>query len=294
MKDLYTVQEFSKLSGVETTTLRYWDDIGLFSPLKRNPENNYRYYSLSQMLALNFVTTLSDLEFPLKTIAELRKQRDPKNILSMLGKKEKQMDKEMRQLQQRYAIIHARRELINFGVKMDETKIEVAERGEMEIILWPPNEYNEGDTFVEPLANFVRSSGDFQINLSFPVGGYYESMDSFMANPKLPERFFSIDPIGRQRRREGKYLIGYTRGDYAEMGDLPARMASYAQENSLEVFGPVYTIYLLDEICTHDPSNYLAQSCVAISQRRNRDRRHNAIDTRPNPVERRRKERRQD
>ena len=95
MKELYTIQEFAQLSGVEASTLRYWDDIGLFSPIMRNPDNNYRYYALAQLLALNFVTVLSELDFPLKTIAELRQDRDPDSFMHLLDKQEKQMDMEM-------------------------------------------------------------------------------------------------------------------------------------------------------------------------------------------------------
>jgi len=266
MKDLYTVQEFSKLSGIETSTLRYWDDIGLFTPLKRDPENNYRYYSLAQMLALNFVTTLSDLEFPLKTIAELRKNRDPINFMDLLDKQEQQMDMEMRRLRQRYSIIHARRELIYYGTRVDENSVSVLPKVERSIIVWPRNEYREGDTFIEPLALFVQQTGEHRINLSFPVGGYHESMESFIKAPGQPEHFMSIDPVGTHTRKGGDYLVGFTRGYYGEMGDLPQRMMAYAEGNALNISGPVYTVYLHDEICTQDPSQYLAQSCIAISK----------------------------
>jgi effector-binding domain-containing protein len=49
------------------------------------------------------------------------------------------------------------------------------------------------------------------------------------------------------------------------MGDLPERMNAYAEENALTVSGPVYTLYLHDEICIKDPSQYLVQICVAVS-----------------------------
>jgi DNA-binding transcriptional MerR regulator/effector-binding domain-containing protein len=265
-KDLLTIQEFSSLSGVEITTLRYWDEIGLFSPIKRDPENNYRYYSLAQIIALSFVTTLSDLKFPLKTIARLRKKRDPDEIMRLLDKRERQMDMEMRALRLRYSIIHARRELINYGVKIDETMISVLPRDDKSMILWPRNEYSEGDTFVVPLTSFVNKAGGQHVNLSFPVGGYHENMKSFLKNSGHPDHFFSIDPLGTHTRKAGDYLIGFARGYYGEMGDLPERMAAYAKKRSLTVSGPVYTMYLHDEICTQEPSNYLAQSCVAVSK----------------------------
>jgi len=86
MSTVLSIQEFSKISGIESSTLRYWDELGLFSPLARNPETNYRYYNTAQLLALNFVTVLSDLGFPLKTIAKLREERDPEKLLDLLEK----------------------------------------------------------------------------------------------------------------------------------------------------------------------------------------------------------------
>ena len=266
MKDHYSVKEFSKLSGVEASTLRFWDDIGLFSPAKRNPENHYRYYTPEQLIALNFVSALSDLNIPLKMIAELREERDPENFLKLLEKKEKEIDMELRNLRLRSSIIHARQELIRYGLKVNETQIAVLHRENKELILWPRNNYNdEESSFIEPLASFVNQAPSQYVNLNFPVGAYYDNMESFIKAPSRPDHFFSIDPIGTHVRKEGEYLIGFARGYYGEMGDLPEKMAAYAKEHSLTISGPVYTIYLHDEICTKDPSQYLAQSCVAVN-----------------------------
>ena len=271
-EDYLSIQEFSKLSGIESSTLRYWDEIGLFTPLKRNPENNYRYYSTVQLLALNFVTTLSELEIPLKTIAELRDERDPDDLLDLLEKQEKIMDMEMRTLRRRYSIIHARRELINMGVKIDETEIAVCQREDTPMYLWPRNEYQEGDSFIQPLAGYVNWTTDNHINLGFPVGGYYDNIDTFKKAPDKPSNFISIDPVGTYTQKAGDYLVGYVRGYYGELGDLPDRMISFAEENSINITGPVYTIYLFDEFCTKDPSQYLAQTSVAVTKQSNRIR----------------------
>ena len=268
LDDYLSIQEFSKLSGVEASTLRYWDEIGLFTPLTRNPGNNYRCYSTVQLLALNFVTTLSELEIPLKTIASLREDRDPENLLELLEKHEKRMDMEMRNLRLRYSIIHARREFINFGVKVDESEISIRSNEELSMYLWPRNEYRDGDTFIDPLAGYVATTGDYHINLCFPVGGYHDDMESFANAPGKPDHFISIDPLGTHTQKAGDYLVGFVRGYYGELGDLPERMMAYAKSNSLDVSGPVYTVYLFDEFCTKEPSQYLAQSRVAVSKTR--------------------------
>jgi len=268
MSDTYSIHEFSKISGVESSTLRYWDELGIFNPLKRNPENNYRYYSTAQLLALNFVTTLSELEIPLKTIAELRKERDPQELLEILEKLEHAMDMEMRSLRMRYSIIHARRELINMGMKVDVSKLSVEQLEEKSMIMWPRNEYNEGENFIQPLANYVAKTAQHHINLSFPVAGFHDSFDSFIKAPDCPDHFLSIDPIGTYVRKAGDYLVGYARGYYGEAGDLPERMQTYAEEHSIRLAGPVFTMFLHEEICTKDPSQYLGQYSVPVMKKR--------------------------
>jgi len=268
MKDFYSIQEFANITGVEPSKLRFWDDIGLFSPVKRNPDNNYRYYSLAQITAVNFVAVLSDLNFPLKTIAELRKQRDPENFIRLLEKREKELDMELRLLRQRSSIIHARRELINYGLKVDDTQLTVLHREDKELILWPRNEYQEGETFIQPLAAFVSRAEAERINLDFPIGGLWDSFEAFQKEPSRPQNFFSIDPTGTYMRKAGDYLIGFSRGYYADMGDLPDRMAAYIKEHKVPITGPFYVIYLHDEICTTEPAHYLAQAGVAVDRRR--------------------------
>ena len=294
MKEFYAIQDFSRITGVEVSRLRFYDKIDVFSPIKRNPENNYRYYSLTQIPTLNFITLLSELNVPLKAIAELRKKRTPTELLKLLEKQEKLMDMEMRKLREHYSIIHARRELINYGVvvskgftavrgkrisdgeiaeegiKVDENVVAILYREDKELHLWPPNEYNEGDTFVQPLAAFISQAPERHINLNFPVGGYWENMDSFVNAPSRPERFFSIDPIGSTVRKEGNYLVGFNRGYYGEMGELPVKMEAFAKERGLTLSGPVWVMYMFDEICTHDPSQYMVQACVSVSKPRRR------------------------
>ena len=266
MKNLYSIREFAQLSGVDASTLRYWDDIGIFSPITRNPDNNYRYYSLAQLLALNFVTTLSDLGIPLKTISDLRTSRDSEELLRVLEKREKELDLELRTLRLRSSIIHARQELVRYGLKVDDKDISILPRENKALILWPRNVYQEGDTFLEPLAAFIVKAGDHFINLSFPVGGYWDNFGSFLKDPSRPDRFFSIDPVGKHIRKEGNYLVGYARGYYAEMGDLPERMEAYIKEKAINVAGPVYTMYLNEEISTRDTSQYLATTMVAVTK----------------------------
>ena len=283
-----TIKEFSKLSGIEQTTLRYWDDIGLFSPMKRDPENNYRYYAPQQIISVNFITVLSDLNIPLKTISEMDSERNPEKIDRLIMNQEVQLDNEMRKLRERYSIIHTRRELINFGIRLvegfsvvdgemtyddslkeksswvDVDKIAVLRKKEKAFILGPRNNWQPGEPFYKCFMDFCNSANDLRFNLSFPIGAYHDDMDSFLRAPGEPDYFISIDPAGNRKIEAGKYLVGFARGFYGEFGDLAERMMDYCEKNELTLHGPVYTMYLLDEICVAEPDQYLSQVCTAV------------------------------
>ena len=288
MKDQLTIKEFAEFTGIETTTLRYWDDIGLFSPAKRNPENKYRYYAPEQIIAVNFISVLSRLTIPLKAIAEEEGIRTPESIVRLIEQQEKQLDMEMRRLRENYSIIHARLELINYGMRVvegfqmkdgirlnnpkpgdgseavDTDSIVVLERDEKPYILGPLNEWSEGGSFYEPFSSFCKRADEMRMNLNFPIGALHTDMESFIEAPGCPHHFISLDPTGDRRRPEGRYLIGFVRGYYGEFGDLAQRMQAYAKDNNLRLTGPVYSMYLLDEVCIRDFNNYLVQCSVAV------------------------------
>ena len=278
MKDFLSIKEFSKLSGVESSTLRYWDEIGLFSPAQRDTENNYRYYSPEQIVAVNFITILSRLDIPLKIINEAGVDRNPESIMRLIEHQEKQLDMEMRRLRENYSIIHTRRELINHGKRIIEgvqladgtmmgvDQIVVVPQEEQHLIVGPRNEFKEEGDFYEPLKCFYEQAKDLRITLGFPIGALHDTWEEFVKAPGMPHHFFSIDPTGNTTYQPGKYVMGFTFGGYGQFGDLPERMIKFIQDNSLTVTGPVYVVYLQDEICIQDSSKYLAQVSVAVSE----------------------------
>jgi len=268
VKDLLSIKEFSKLSGLETSTLRYWDDIGLFAPEQRDPHNDYRYYSPWQIITVNFVTVLRNLGIPVKKISKVGNERCPNNIIDLIDQQEDLLDKEIRKLQDARSVIRTRRALIKRGQEVNPLEISVRELPEFSLILGPPNDDFAGhESFYLPFVNFCNHAEELNINLNYPIGSYHPTIEGFFDHPSKPDYFFSLDPDGNSKREAGEYLVGYTLGYYGDFGDLPQQMANYAEENGLILEGPVYVIYLHDEICIKDPNYYLSQTSIALSRK---------------------------
>jgi len=265
--DLLSIKQFSEFSGIKQSVLRYYDEINLFNPVHRG-ENGYRYYSPQQLITVKHINVLNALNTTLKDIGDMSKNRTPQGILNLLHKQECKFDEEMRRLQIAYSITHIFRGLIQTGISATENEMLVCKMEKMSIDLGPYNAFGDNKLFYETFIDFCKVSKNMKINLSYPVGGYFEGIEDFEKNPSQPTRFFSIDPTGDSEKEEGDYLVGYTRGYYGDMGDVPQKFKDYADEHDLIFNGPIYVIYLLDEMSIRESKQYLAQVSVPVKYKK--------------------------
>ena len=260
--DLLSIKEFSDLTGINQSTLRYYDRIKLFQPQKRG-ENGYRYYSASQTVTVNWINVIRSLDIPIKRIIDIKCNRTPLQILDILQKHELYLNQELYRLQQSYALIHTYSNLMQEGLFADESAITVRYMEKTQIEPGPDNDFSSG-YFYDSYFNYVKEMKEKKIDSVFPTGGLYDSMDAFSDAPGQPIRFFSLIPTGRGAKEAGQYMVGYARGYYGEPGDLPVRMKTYAKEHNLKFTGPVYEICVHDEISTADKNKYLIQASVRV------------------------------
>jgi hypothetical protein len=172
----------------------------------------------------------------------------------------------MRFLQEAHSIISTYMDLLYEGLRTTENEISVVFMPRQSIIMGDVNEYKDNGGYLEAYLRFCNASHVPKINLSFPIGGYYEDMESFLGEPSKPTRYYSMDPKGRQEKPEGLFLVGSTRGDYSQVNDLPQRMREFAERYGLLFTGPAYHRYLFDELSIMDPEQYLSQVAVAVTE----------------------------
>ena len=65
------IKEFARLSGVSVRTLHYYDQIGLLRPAAVDAQTGYRFYDEDSLLRMQEVLFYRELDFPLKSIAEI-------------------------------------------------------------------------------------------------------------------------------------------------------------------------------------------------------------------------------
>jgi DNA-binding transcriptional MerR regulator len=83
------ISEFSKLSGVPSKTLRYYDEIGLFSPQHIETDNGYRLYEENQIARLNKILELKSMGFSLLLIKKILDENLPPEMVNGLLRQRK-------------------------------------------------------------------------------------------------------------------------------------------------------------------------------------------------------------
>jgi DNA-binding transcriptional MerR regulator len=258
--------------GTSKYTLRHYDDENIFKPALR--KNNYRYYSPTQITAFNMIRVLTEIGVPLKTIkAYADGGRTPQSLMKLLSKQKDVLSENLTFIQECHSLISTKLELLNIGLSATENEIRVSKLPETPIILGDVCDFGGSHGFYGEFLRFCNGEHDVKLNPAYPVGGYWDRMDDFLRTPMLPVRFFSLDPRGRQQKAAGLYMVGYTRGYYGQTNDLPERMGVFARKKGFMFDGPVYNIYLFDEVSESDPNRYLLQACAAVKEVKRTDSR---------------------
>ena len=68
---MYRIGEFSKITGLTTQTLRYYDSEKILSPSYRNEENGYRYYSADDIETAQYISLLRKFNFSIMEIKDV-------------------------------------------------------------------------------------------------------------------------------------------------------------------------------------------------------------------------------
>jgi DNA-binding transcriptional MerR regulator len=269
IKSLISIREFAEFADIKQTTLRYYDDLGIFSPITRT-ESGFRYYSPTQIIRLNVIRTMQELNVPMKDIAEFEQNRTPELMLQSCVGHLKRLDAEMRKINHLRDIIGSFHAML-FEGRYAQEGIAIGDFEAIPGVLGPTIEYNGDDGFSEMFLDFCLNSKSQGMEMLYPICGYYKTAADFFKAPEKPTNFFSMNPSGRDEIPAGTYIYSHRRGDYVDFHDLPERLLEYSKaidepKNKMDMNkGPVYHMFLQDETSTRNPEDYLSRLSIFVA-----------------------------
>lgn len=88
----YSIGRLSELTGMNISTLRYYDQIGILVPEYRNKNTGYRYYSEEQMLKVQLIKNMKMLKFSIEDMKKVLAKKD----ISFLMEKVEELQYELK------------------------------------------------------------------------------------------------------------------------------------------------------------------------------------------------------
>ncbi len=269
MKDYYTVGEISRLYGIGTDSLRYYEEIGALSP--KRGKNNYRLYSLKDIYRLNIIRDLLTLGVSMKQIREYLDCQNMESTFRLLTWEMEKVQEQQRRLRQIERSIRERTCLLQECRNVEEGRIERKRyprrnclRLNVEI-----RRDEEMDYAVKKLQkrheDKIRSLGERQIGASMSAedvrGGIenvFYSVFILLEEDGAGEEFMELP--------EGDYLTVYYKGSYRNSGRWARRLLEEADRLGYETDENVLEWYPVDNRYTAEPSEFITRLEVGIKK----------------------------
>lgn len=251
----FSTGEFAKLSGVNKSTLFYYDQEGILKP-EILEDNGYRYYSAYQFDEMEMIFTFRHIGMPIEEIKEYIRQKSPEAYAEILRHKAKEVEEKAREYERLSKYLQRRMELTEEGLKSKKNSYSVQEHPE-EYYYITSNPYGSHGTdtefYVLESEHMYRCKKDNVIS-PYPVGEIYtwaerksdHSVELRCYATRLIEKL-DFDRKYLWRKPAGNYLTYYHTDGYPASEQYAERMKAYGKRHKLKLDDYIYEDTLIDE-----------------------------------------------
>lgn len=261
---MFTIGEFSKITGLTVKTLRFYHEEELLVPAHVDPGSGYRYFDESQIEVARVIAFLRKLEFPLSEIKAivLRKGDDEQVLevmerqLAALTEKIKGYRKVVRSIQQ--FIDDERRVRV-----MAETNYEVQEKKLEPMLIAGVRMQGRYSECGRGFSKIGRSLGRYingpALLLIYDMEYREEDADFEACMPVRQAK--DIEGVSVRELPGGRCVSLIHKGPWDQVGPSYAKILTYIKAKGYEIQSPCREVYLKGPgmIFKGNPKNYLTE-----------------------------------
>jgi len=235
-------------------------------------ENNYRYYSSTQLAVMNVIRTLQESGMTLYEIKKLKDVRTPELAEEVFSRQIEKIDTTINEWVKTKKLLLTLQSSIRSALNVDEEEISVRFMPAESIALGNLNDYSRGRNDYDALLSFYNAMHEKypDLNMNHSVWGMFSQERIKGRDWVWPDRFYFNNPEGNDEKPAALYAIGYKRGGYGQTDDLYRRITDYIEKNGLEICGDAYEEYLHNEVCITEDKNYLMRVMITVREKQKR------------------------
>lgn len=262
----FTTGEFARLCGVSKHTLFHYDLMGIFSPSIKG-ENGYRYYSMAQFEVFSVISTLKELDMPLKEIKAYMDRRSPEELAALLAHEERLLAEKIGRLQQMKDLIHQKAIITQRALEADTEKIHLCEMPEEYLVLTPMHPLNDNRSLALSMSEHVQYCEAHHVHSPYSISEMIECQ-KVEANDYEGYSYLYTQVAPRPEnlpvyvKNAGLYLVAYHKGGYCNVRETYCKMLAFARGKEILVCGYFFEDVLLDELSAIGHENYILKISI--------------------------------
>lgn len=266
----FTVKELSKIVGVSSRNIRYYDDIGLFK-CSGILDNGYRYYHIDKIEEIGIINYLRHMGVPIKDIKTQLKNRDINEYENLLDRQLDKVSREISKLERVKYTIKKRQASLDFLRSLPELgQIHVKKFEEKRIIKLKRQLKSQLDW--ELALNEIESKAANFPSIFIGDLGFFVDMtkvktrksEEFSAMFLLADSHLYHDIKDISYIDEGNFLSLYIQGDHHEASAYYDSMIKYAKKNKLTLADYALERTLIDHYISSDEDLHITEILIAI------------------------------
>ncbi|EEM17847.1 MULTISPECIES: MerR family transcriptional regulator [Bacillus] len=271
----FTIGEMAKMHNIAESTLRYYDEKGIFHPSIVDPQTKYRYYTIDQFALLDTIKFLRQLNISLKEIKEYIDERNPSYALNLLKKQQEMMLKKQREIEYALAKMKHKINLMKEATKSKANNVTLKKLPKRKItaLAIAPNITDDMfEYYIHSLQKNMKQiddslfSGDLGVTVSKEglLQNEFQAYNSvFILLDYMPFQIITSDEI-----KDGMFACSYHHGPYEKTDGTYKKLLMDIKEKGYEVSGDAIELALIDCSVTENPEEQVTEIQIPVIKKK--------------------------
>lgn len=271
MKTLYSIGDFSKVTGLSVRTLRFYHEKGILAPTTVDEATGYRFYDESKVEKARVIMHLRAMEFSLEDIAKILGEcADEADILNYLQRQKDTLQQRVREdrdiIRSLDAIIAKEREAKDL---LERSTFAIEERSLQPTLVASIRMKGKYADCGAGFARVGKAVGRFICGKSFCLyyDGEYREDDADYETCFPIRKEVQVPGISVRTLPGGRFLSLVHKGAYPALGRSYARILVHVRERELKIVLPTREVYVKGPgmIFRGNPKKYLTEILLPLA-----------------------------
>ncbi|WP_442603212.1 MerR family transcriptional regulator [Paenibacillus sp. KN14-4R] len=271
----FTIGEMAKMHRVAESTLRYYDEMDIFTPKMVDPKTQYRYYTIDQFSTIDHIKFLRHLNLPLKVIKRYMDERTPSYALDLLMQQKNLMIQKQKEIEYLLLKMNSGIEVIQDAMQTPQQTVmfKSLPRRMIASVAIVPNATDEMFEYcIHNLQKMVLQDAKWSEIMLYTgaIGvtvakealshGQFQSFNRvFLHMNDIPYDAANFDSIA-----EGMFASMYHHGPYERTGQTYEQLLSAIKQNGYEILGDAIELCIVDFSMTKNTEEYITEIQIPV------------------------------